>query len=384
MKNDNILDILNSNEKKIKKKLGEKIYENIKNSIGKISHYSSNVMNKFTHKNADILLIYNPVSGQRTADISAEDLIQFFKRENISYKAVKTKPNSELIPNIKPKMIIIIGGDGTIHLTINEMVKKNLIKVPIAVLGTGVGNDFPNANKMSKFKIKKYLKKYKEALKKGELPTYNYDLGRIETDTGKVIYFVNSISVNSLDADVIRNIYQIWKKKANSEGDYILPLFKSFFVTYRPKKYKLEYFKPSKNKKKRVRTVKFKKGKGGVLIYNNYRRAEGNLNLPDAKTDDGLLNIVYYRKINFINAMLYAIIFVRHFFLRKLAYDLSFYEYFNVKSKNSFIVSDEFAIARIAPVYIMECDGELYENNFKEIIVSVVPKALNIIDVSKI
>ena len=92
------------------------------------------------------LLVYNPVSGHAEFKKRLDAVIENFQRRGIFLSVYRTRPddNSDFVECVKifrPEGIISAGGDGTLHATIN-LLMKNFIDLPVGIIGSGTSNDF--------------------------------------------------------------------------------------------------------------------------------------------------------------------------------------------------------------------------------------------------
>ncbi len=369
-----------------KSKTSEKIKDFVKSEITILKGLLDKI-NKIKHKKkiVDLLFITNPVAGDFGGKEKLEYLKKVAKNLKLSYHIVETKLKKDYIPkHIYPKIIVVIGGDGTLHLTINEMLKKEIDSF-IVPIPSGTGNDFPSSQGMSKFKFRKYLENHHEKIKNNllnELPFKFSDVGKIEywntkKDRYETVYFINVAGINSFDAEVVKNIYEMLKDKTHYKEDYILPVIKSIF-TFKLKKYNVEYWKGRRKKR-------FKSETNGFLVYNNYKFAAGSLNLPEAKSDDGLLNIIFYRRIPKWNVPKHIYLGIKHYVLPNIDFiSENFRNYFkNPKNRYGDVVRDTFKELIVKPVFIFQCDGELYDIQSPEMNISVLPKAIKILKYEK-
>ncbi|MFJ7407319.1 MULTISPECIES: diacylglycerol/lipid kinase family protein [unclassified Lysinibacillus] len=95
------------------------------------------------------------------------------------------------------KLIIIVGGDGTVHEVVSGIVHNNL--VVIAVVSAGSGNDF--ARYFQTFKNAKQIETYV----KTEMPSTTMDIGKLQLGAIKHEVFVNNAGIG-FDAYVTRQI----------------------------------------------------------------------------------------------------------------------------------------------------------------------------------
>ena len=94
-----------------------------------------------------VLLIYNPYAGHKTFANSLDYVIERFVNiecDLIPYRISEKSNLEKRIEDIKEdefEKIIIAGGDGTIHLVVNLLIKNN-IDIPLGIFPIGTANDF--------------------------------------------------------------------------------------------------------------------------------------------------------------------------------------------------------------------------------------------------
>lgn len=105
-------------------------------------------------------LLVNPNSGGGQGRIAGEQVIQYLKAAKLPYSArFTTHPDHErrliqemavhdlktfdekMPPDEVYPLLVVIGGDGTIHQVVNELYRLNK-QIPIAYIPAGSGNDF--------------------------------------------------------------------------------------------------------------------------------------------------------------------------------------------------------------------------------------------------
>ncbi len=92
-----------------------------------------------------VLLIYNPFSGNKTFKNNLDYIINKFQEKN--YQIIPYRMDDDLdemisnINNNSYNRILVAGGDGTIHQTINSLI-KNSIDIPLGIFPVGTANDF--------------------------------------------------------------------------------------------------------------------------------------------------------------------------------------------------------------------------------------------------
>ncbi len=112
-------------------------------------------------------IIYNQKSGNKHSYPTIEKIQHYFKSTHISYSTIGTIDTFDglidqlgSMPNYQD-IILIIGGDGTLHHLINCLVKHQL-KTPIMIIPSGTGNDFSRywqQNKSPEKLLQKFMNK---------------------------------------------------------------------------------------------------------------------------------------------------------------------------------------------------------------------------------
>ncbi|MDX8336441.1 MULTISPECIES: YegS/Rv2252/BmrU family lipid kinase [Cetobacterium] len=137
-------------------------------------------------KQNKVKLIYNPVSGGGKILKELDKIFEIYQEHDYIvdiFRVSKTCNKEEILKNIDEyNHFLISGGDGTINSFVN-ILKKNNVDIPIAILPTGTANDFANVIGMPK-NIEKACKKILTTEVK------EIDLGRINNQ-----YFINIASL---------------------------------------------------------------------------------------------------------------------------------------------------------------------------------------------
>jgi len=99
-----------------------------------------------------VALIYNPKSGAKKGEKMSKDAVQFFTKHEITVDLVPTQKKNhaeELCRTLdvigKYDVVILLGGDGTLHEGINGWMTRNddaRKSIPLAVIPGGTGNSF--------------------------------------------------------------------------------------------------------------------------------------------------------------------------------------------------------------------------------------------------
>lgn len=98
-------------------------------------------------KKNKVLLFYNPYAGNGLFKSSLDVIIEKFQRKKmivIPVRADRKGLINEVLKEINPKefrKVIAAGGDGTINILVNAMLKNN-VDLPIALFPSGTANDF--------------------------------------------------------------------------------------------------------------------------------------------------------------------------------------------------------------------------------------------------
>ncbi len=91
------------------------------------------------------LILYNPRSKNSRGNVQTHKLIKKYKKNNTPFrlKSILKVNNLSLYLNQNPhfKKVILLGGDGTIHRMVNNLVSSDYDK-PIYIKKNGSGNDF--------------------------------------------------------------------------------------------------------------------------------------------------------------------------------------------------------------------------------------------------
>ena len=214
-------------------------------------------------------LIFNPNAGRGRSQALLEQARAFFKHHQLPLTVLTTKgPKhaTELVCNLPLNAIVLsLGGDGTLHEVVNGCVYTGRT---VGILPAGSGDDFAFALGLERNNITRAL----EVILRGNTKTV--DTANVNGET-----FVNAFGVG-FDADVGYSIYTAPKflKERNA-------YFYSIFATLS----KLE----SIPVKVTIDNQHVFDGPSLLVSTQNGPRTGGSfLFSPDAKVDDGLLDIV--------------------------------------------------------------------------------------------
>lgn len=91
-------------------------------------------------------LIYNPLSGDKSFGSNLDKCIEIFQGNGYEvhpYRSMKNCTIESHIENMSNDydLIVVSGGDGTVNIVLNSMVKKGL-DIPLGIIPAGTANDF--------------------------------------------------------------------------------------------------------------------------------------------------------------------------------------------------------------------------------------------------
>lgn len=145
------------------------------------------------NKSDSFFLIVNPTSGQSNFKKSWKKIqdILYLKKIEFCFELSKYKKNEIEIVNkaIKNgyKNFIVVGGDGTLHQTINGIMNQDYIdssKIKLGIIPLGTGNDW-----IKTYNIPNSIEKSIEIILR---KNYTYqDIGIINYSISKKEYFLN-------------------------------------------------------------------------------------------------------------------------------------------------------------------------------------------------
>ena len=235
-------------------------------------------------------LIVNPSSGNKNFKNSWNEIKYLLNIKKIQYSFVfsqYTKHEVELVREVIKKgykIIISVGGDGTLHHVINGVmtqtyIKTNKLKVGIIPLGTG--NDW-----IKTYNIPNSLEKSINIIKKDR--TTFQDIGCITLSNGEKEYF-NNLAGIGYDGYVVRNLNTL--KKVGSLA-FLISGFYSL-LSYNKTKYTIRI----KNKTLHEECL--------MILFGICKYSGGGLRLtknPNPK--DGLLDITIVKNISIFDLLL--------------------------------------------------------------------------------
>lgn len=292
-----------------------------------------------------ILFIINSKAGKTEFDIKKEDIEETFRKAgrlseievvNTRYKN-HTKYLIDAFDSLKydEKIVIICGGDGSLNELVNVAYGKNMT---LGLIPTGTGNDFAKNFDYESFTLNSLL---------------NFKTKKIDLIKVNDFYSINVTSLG-FDTQVLKRAYDYLDKNPKlGKKSYGLAVLKSLNkINCENLELKLELVDGSNFEIK-----------GNYLISalcNGGFYGSGFNPAPEAKIDDGVLNLLLADKIPFIRFVPLIKKYKEGRHKESKYINEILVKSGTIKSKNKFIAN---------------ADGEIFETD--EIKFQVLPKALN-------
>ena len=227
--------------------------------------------------NAKWFFIANATAGRGRTGRKISTLIQSLNEHKFEFEIELTKAPLHATQLAKEAIgkgyekIVVVGGDGTMNETVNGIMQTGKqANIKLGLLPEGGGNDFAR-----NFKLTDNIDKALEILKK--LKTQTVDVGKIED-----FYFINALGLG-FDAQVARISRDI--KYLNGLPRYLVAIMKALIKL---KKFQAEF------------TLDNGKLDQPFLLFsigNGLSTGGGFLLTPEARVDDGLLDICLIKNV---------------------------------------------------------------------------------------
>lgn len=288
-------------------------------------------------KKQKILFIINPISGVGSKKLIEKEIVKTLDKKQFEYSIAYTKAAKHAIDICKKQknnydIIVAAGGDGTVNEVSQELINSN---TALAIIPTGSGNGLARDLKIP-LNIKKAIKKMNENCRK-----------KIDTIT---INGRNCINIAGAGFDAhISHLFANYGKRGFLS--YLKLIIKEF------SKFKPVDFHLKIDDKKMVETAFLISFANSTQFGNNGHIA------PNAKLDDGIIDIAILKKFPLIAAPVLAI--------RLLNNNIDKSKYFKQYKASNIALKNAQAIK-------MHIDGEpvLFENNIE---FNVKPLSLSVI-----
>jgi len=227
-----------------------------------------------------ILIIINPYSGEKIGEKISIDILEIFKNKNINYKLIKTTHQNhpyEITNSIDLDLfdgICVVGGDGTMNEVINGMLfRKDHKKIPIGLIPGGTGNSFMHdldcldpmdaAKKISDFNHRQ-IDIMEVITNRQTIFAYNVVGWGMIPDINILAEKMRWLGLQRYNVAVLLEIMRLKERKSN--------------LIINNKKYSDNY--------------------SFILCCNTIHTGKGMKIAPNAKFDDGLMDIVFVKKTN--------------------------------------------------------------------------------------
>lgn len=225
-----------------------------------------------------ILMLINPFAGRKKGARVAETSLNAFRQKGIEVETIYSDYAGHLTEIAAKEVtgnwdsIVALGGDGTLFEVINGMMRgDDSLPIPLGVIPVGTGNSFSKDLSIST---------PEDAIEKivnGN--TANVDLGHC-TCADKSFYFINLLGFGFV-SDVAQKAaeYKRW-----GDLSYVIGVF---IITVNLESYHLDF---------EIDGEKFQRENIFVEICNSTKTGGDMIMAPDAKIDDGLLDVILLNK----------------------------------------------------------------------------------------
>lgn len=233
-----------------------------------------------------MLFILSSKAGKTEFDISKKDIEKIYSKKDLeeNIEIIETSYQNHAIDAAKKfiekykdlkKTIIVGGGDGSLNEICNVIYQKDLENTSLGLIPMGTGNDFSKNFSYKNFKVENLL----------NLKEKKIDLIRLNNKVG-----INVLSLG-FDTVVLEKAYEYLDKNPNlGKKAYILGVFKAMkYLSYK----NLSFEILDKDNKK----IKFSDKFLLTAICNGGYYGSGFNPAPSAKINDGILNLVYAKKL---------------------------------------------------------------------------------------
>ncbi|MBN1999753.1 diacylglycerol kinase family lipid kinase [candidate division KSB1 bacterium] len=227
-----------------------------------------------------LLLLVNPIAGRKQGFKIAAKAIESFRQNGISVVTRYSDFPGHLTEIAQQEVngswdgIIAAGGDGTLFEIVNGMMAGNeRLPVPLGVIPVGTGNSF--SRDLS-------IKTLNDAVTKilsGK--TRSVDLGKCEC-AERIMYFINLMGFGFV-SDVA------WKASFYKSWGALSYIFGVFIITRNLQSYRLDFD---------IDGRQYRRDNVFVEICNSQKTGGDMIMAPQAKIDDGLLDVVILNKIS--------------------------------------------------------------------------------------
>ena len=217
-----------------------------------------------------ILLLINPLGSKKRIDKITNQISKTLLQKEIAFLSFTKSWPSEI--NIY-KEVWIIGGDGTLNYFLNFY--KN-IEIPIVIFKGGTGNDF-SAKLYGDITVSEQINK-----------VLNTEIKGVDAAECNGRKFINGVGIG-FDGEVLRSIKAI--RLLGGHLGYLWVVIRKIF-SFKEKFYQIQY-KDTKLSEKFLL----------VMITNSTTTGGGFIVSPEAKIDDGKLNMVLCKPLSILKRL---------------------------------------------------------------------------------
>jgi len=243
-------------------------------------------------------IIVNPAAGSGRTEKSWQSIKEAIKKAFREFRYVFTEKPRQATSIARQllkdgyDLIIGVGGDGTLNEICNGYFEKEDTPInneaAIALIPSGTGSDFFRSQKIPRDFLKS-IHRISSRIKR------KVDIGKIRfLQTEEVRYFIN-VADYGLGAEVISSLNQknINPQKKN-RLTYLAALLKKVF-SYKPQSLKIE-FENQQSLQINAKTLI-------AAIANGSTFGGGMIIAPQARIDDGVLNLILIKELNLIKIL---------------------------------------------------------------------------------
>jgi diacylglycerol kinase (ATP) len=222
-------------------------------------------------------LIVNPLAGKGHAAVVAAEVQRIFTSLGVTFDYAQTQYAGHAMDLAREavhagyEVLVAVGGDGTTHEVINGMMNSGESASHLAIIPAGSGNDFAAANG-----IPNVIELACQTVVQGK--THLVDIGHITIDDTIQRYFDNTIGIGLTGLVGMETRKTPWLRGIPL---YLLALLKTVFIHLKRIHIELEVDGASSQETTLM-----------VNVANGQREGGGFMIAPQAKTDDGYLDLL--------------------------------------------------------------------------------------------
>ena len=288
-----------------------------------------------------IKLMYNPYSGDKTFKFDLDIYVTNLQNAGYEVHMLRSTNHNDIEDNLKsiPKdfydAFIVSGGDGSINIVVNCLMKYGLNHIPLAIIPSGTANDFAT-----------FLKLPKEPDDACKIIANNKTIS-VDVGLCNDKYFIN-VCAGGLFSNVSEKIDKTFKEALGKFAYYIRALQEMH--TYKPITLKITNSKETIEDKFDLFLVLNTSGTGSIK----------NLS-PTASISDGVFDFVGFRNVGVANLPSFALKFLKGEYLEH--------------DKILFFQDSQILIESVEEVY-SDLDGEI--GNKLPINIKNIPNAIKV------